>query len=139
MPGWSTCFWIPWTWFVLGSSVLFVTTPTYFVGDVVVEGAPGRPTESQIINATKLQLGELFTRDKVDRALKNISRLMEDNAYYRSSLQDEEKTNAETQQIAIFFKMHSGPQARVGHINVTGNPGYSVSATSAPALFRRST
>src|SRR5213080_2338472 len=36
----------------------FVGTPTFFVGKITVEGAPGRPTESQVVNASKLQLGE---------------------------------------------------------------------------------
>src|SRR5437016_902749 len=70
-----------------GGSVLlsFAGTPVFFVGKVNVEGAPGRPTESQIVNASKLQVGEPFTVPNVEAALANIRRLMEDNQFYRST------------------------------------------------------
>jgi len=56
-----------------GSVLLsFVGTPVFFVGKVNVEGAAGRATESQIVNASKLQVGEPFTVQKVETALANI-------------------------------------------------------------------
>jgi len=61
----------------------FANTSNFFVGSVSVEGAPGRPSESQIVNASKLQLGEVFTSEKLDRALTNVRRLMEENDLYR--------------------------------------------------------
>ena len=42
----------------------FFTTPNYFVGSVIVHGAPTRPSAGQIVNASKFQLGELFTPDQ---------------------------------------------------------------------------
>lgn len=39
-----------------------LTRPNFFVGEISVEGAPDPPAANQIVNATKLQLGELFTR-----------------------------------------------------------------------------
>src|SRR2546429_8071741 len=63
-------------------AVVFLTTPNYFIGEITVDGAPAHPTDTQIINAGKLQLGELFTREKMDRALLRIRGLMEENGYY---------------------------------------------------------
>ncbi len=103
----------------------FVTTPNYFVGDIRVEGVPSRPTASQVVNASKFQLGELFTHDKLARALTNIKQLMEQNGYYRSSVSDQEQQNADQQQIAIRFRIDAGPQAHIGRRNLTGNSGYS--------------
>jgi outer membrane protein assembly complex protein YaeT len=106
-------------------SLSFFTTPNYFVGDVDVEGVPNRPTAGQVVNASKFQLGELFTPDQVQRALSNIKQLMQENGYYRSSISEEEHKDSAKQQVDIIFKINPGPQARIGIVTVTGKPGYS--------------
>ena len=60
-------------------SLSFFTAPNYFVGDITVEGLPNRPTAGQVVNASKFQLGELFARDHMDRALASIQRLLKEN------------------------------------------------------------
>jgi outer membrane protein insertion porin family len=103
----------------------FFTVPNYFVGSVTVEGVPNRPTAGQVTNASKFQLGDLFTPDQIERALTNIKLLMQENGYYRSSASVEEHKDPARQQISILFKITPGPQARVGTVTVTGSPGYS--------------
>jgi outer membrane protein insertion porin family len=103
----------------------FLTSPNYFIGEIRVEGNPNRPSASQVANSSKLQLGEPFTTDKLDRAVKNIQQLLEENGYYRASVEDEVIKHPETQQAEFVFRIHSGPQAHVGQVRVTGNPGYS--------------
>lgn len=102
----------------------FFSTPNYFVGSVMVYGAPTRPSAGQIANASKFQLGDLFTPDQVQRALSNIRDLMHDNGYYLLSIRDKEQQYPDRQQIDIIFEIAPGPRARVGHVTVTGNPGY---------------
>jgi len=106
-------------------SLSFITMPNYFVGSVDVLGVPNRPTAGQVVNASKFQLGDLFTRDQVERALANIKQLMQENGYYRSLVNEQEQTYPERQQINILFQINAGPQARVGNVTATGNPGYS--------------
>jgi outer membrane protein insertion porin family len=98
--------------------LMIFTSANYFVGEVRVEGAPHRPTAGQIANASKLNLGETFTRDRLDRALANIKQFMEANGYYRSAARAEERPDATTQQMAILFQMNPGPLARVGKVKV---------------------
>ena len=105
-------------------SLSFFTTPNYFVGDVEVQGVPNRPTAGQVVNASKFQLGELFTPDQVERAIANIKRLMQENGYYRSSVSESEHKDPSRQQIDISFQISPGPQARLGAVTVTGNPRY---------------
>ena len=100
----------------------FVTTPNYFVGEVLVEGAPRRPTSGQIVNASKFTLGEPFSNEKMERALVNIKELAEQNGYYRSSVSPEEKQDPATQQIAIIFHFNPGVQARVGTVVTNCDP-----------------
>jgi outer membrane protein assembly complex protein YaeT len=70
-------------------------------------------------------LGELFTREKLERGLASIRQLMEQNGYYQSSSSDEEQPHPETQQMNIIFQVIPGPHARVGRVTVTGEAGYS--------------
>ncbi|HEV2714764.1 MAG TPA: POTRA domain-containing protein, partial [Terriglobales bacterium] len=106
-------------------SLAFITSPNYFVGQVNVEGVPGTLATNQTVNATKFQLGELFTQEKLDRALKNMKQLVQENGYYRSTISEEEQKHPETQQVDILFRIRPGPRAHVGSVSVTGNPGYS--------------
>jgi outer membrane protein assembly factor BamA len=79
----------------------------------------------QVTNASKLQLGELFTTAKIDRALKSIKQLLEENGYYRHTLAHEESRHPDTQQIDIVFRIVPGAQAHVGSVSITGNQKYS--------------
>jgi outer membrane protein insertion porin family len=103
----------------------FKSKPNFFVGLVSVEGAPGHPTQSQMVNASKLQLGELFTQEKMNAAADNIKRLLEENEYYRGTLSYAEHRIPETQQVQITFRVHSGDPAHVGDIAVKGAKIYS--------------
>jgi outer membrane protein insertion porin family len=106
-------------------SLSFATVPNYFVGKVDVQGAPNRPTAGQVVNASKFQLGDLFTADQVERALGSIKQLLEENGYYRSSVNEKEQKYPERQQLDILFRINAGAQARVGNVTFTGHPGYS--------------
>jgi outer membrane protein insertion porin family len=112
-------------------SLLFVTTPNYFIGEVRVEGTVRRPTPGQIINASKLSLGDLFTNDQMDRAQANIKQLAEENGFYHSVTTPEEKPDPETQQMAIVFHFNPGPQARVGTVVANCDP-----ACSQPEILK---
>jgi outer membrane protein insertion porin family len=114
----------------------FFTVPNYFVGNVDVEGVPNRPTAGQVVNASKFQLGDLFTPDQVERALTSIKRLMQENGYYLSKVSEEEHRDPARQQIDILFKVNPGPLARVGNVTVTGNPGYSLQEIEKIAKMR---
>lgn len=108
-----------------GVSLSFTTTANYFIGEVNVEGLGSRPSASQVTNASKLQLGELFTREKMDRALSDINRLMQENGFFQSSVTDEEHRDPDQQLISVLFRIRSGPPAKIGRVNVTGNAGFS--------------
>jgi len=97
----------------------FPNSPKYFIGLVRADGAPGHPTESQIVNASKLQLGEPFTPEKASRAVQNIKRLLEENEYYKAEI--------------------SSPSTKIRRPNRSKSRLKSIPATppvSAPLLFR---
>lgn len=98
----------------------FATSPNFFVGAVEVEGAPTRPNANQIVNASKFQLGELYSQEKLDRALENVRQLMQENGYYKSRVTAESTSNPSTQEVDVLFHIDAGSQAHVGEIRVTG-------------------
>ena len=107
-----------------GVKLTFVTRNNFFVGALHVEGAPRPPTPSQIINAAKLQLGNLFSQDDVDAAVANIKKLMIENGYYQSEVHVSLAHLPAEQLVNITFEIIRGKQARVGAVNVTGNSGF---------------
>ncbi|HET6180900.1 MAG TPA: POTRA domain-containing protein [Candidatus Sulfotelmatobacter sp.] len=109
-----------------GVTLTFTTSENFFLGAVNVDGAPTRPTPNQLINASKFQLGELYTHDKLDRALENIRQLMQEDGYYRARVTAESTSNTATQQVDILFHVTPGAQAHVGDLSVTGTSALSV-------------
>jgi outer membrane protein insertion porin family len=99
----------------------FTTSLNFFVGAVDVEGAPNHPSRNQIVNASKFQLGELSTPDKLDQALKNIRQLMQENGYYRARVTVENASNPTTQQVNILFHVTPAEPAHLGQVKVTGH------------------
>lgn len=118
-----------------GSGVVlsFVTSGNTFVGAVQVAGAPSRPTANQIVNASKFQLGELYTQEKLSRALENIRQLMQENGYYRAQTTADTNPHPQNQQIDILFRVSPGTQAHVGEIKVTGTSQLSPSTVESIA------
>ena len=104
----------------------FSTVGNYFVGSVMVEGDPGRPSANQLVSATKLQLGEVYAPEKLERANKNILQVMSDNGFYRSAVVHEEHPHPETSQMDIVFRVNAGFPATVGEITLKGGGGYSI-------------
>jgi outer membrane protein assembly complex protein YaeT len=108
-----------------GVILTFATSANFFIGAVDVEGAPARPNANQIINASKFQLGELHTIDRLDRALQSIRQLMQENGYYRARVTAESTSNPATQQVDVLFHITAGERAHVGEVSVTGTSGLS--------------
>jgi len=108
-----------------GVILTFTTSPNFFVGGINVEGAPTRPNSNQIINASKFDLGELFTHEKLNRAIDNVRQLMQENGYYQARVTAESTSNAATQQVNVLFHITPGAQAHVGEMKVTGSSGLS--------------
>jgi outer membrane protein insertion porin family len=103
----------------------FSTVGNFFVGSVMVEGEPGRPSANQLVSATKLQLGEVFAPEKLERSNKNVQQVMSDNGFYRSAVTHDQHPHPETSQMDIVFRVTPGPPAVVGEITVNGTGGYS--------------
>jgi outer membrane protein insertion porin family len=108
-----------------GVRLRFLTVPNYFVGQITVEGVSSNPSPNQLITASRLQLGELYTAEKLDRAVAGLERVLEDNGFHRSKVHTSEQRNPEQHQIDLIFHVTPGPRAVVGQIVLQGDSSYS--------------
>ncbi len=106
-------------------SLVFIARQNQFVGPVGLTGAPKHgPTDHQLVNASKLRLGELLTEERMKQAIAGIERILEDNGFYRATISPQLTPHQDTQQVGILFQVEAGPRAHVGEIKVTGSPGF---------------
>jgi len=107
-----------------GVRIRFLTSANYFVGIVTVDGVSSNPTPNQLVSATRLQLGELYTQDKLDHALAGLERVLEENGLHRAKVTTSEKRDEREHQADIAFHVAPGPRATVGEIIVKGDSSY---------------
>jgi outer membrane protein insertion porin family len=106
-------------------SLVIGVTPNYFIGAVTAEGAPkkGRPSGAQLVDASKLQLGEVLTPAKLTQSTQRMRSLLEVNGFYEGKVEHSETFNEKTQVAAIHFTVTPGVPARIGKLQVEGAPG----------------
>lgn len=117
-------------------TLAFTTSLNFFIGAVDVEGAPSHPNYNQIVNAAKFQLGELYTPDKLEHALRNVRQLMQENGYYRARVTAESTSNAANQQLSVLFHITPGESAHIGQVEVAGHSAFSPAQIQEIARMR---
>jgi outer membrane protein insertion porin family len=109
-----------------GVSLRFLTTANFFVGMLALEGVTTNPSPNQLSSATRLQLGELYSREKIDRALAGIQRVLEENGFHQSRVTISEDRDQRQHQTNMTFHVVTGPRAVVGAITLEGDAGYPI-------------
>ncbi len=110
-------------------AITFVTVANFFVGTISVTGEPSRPSTNQIISTTKLQLGEIYTTDKLERAKQNILQSLAENGYYRATITAEEHPRPDTSQMDVIFHLSVGAPAHIGQVSINPDAGISQGQT----------
>ena len=106
-----------------GGVVLIIrTTEQWFVGPVEVRGKiSSPPTESQLANASRLDLGAPFNDPDLDTAQKGLTGLLQRNGLYLAKVDHKVDRDPEHQQVAITFQVNSNKRARLEQPNVVGD------------------
>ena len=102
----------------------FVVDEKLFIGSIVVYGAPRPPTENQLVNGSKLQLGQEFDEDAVAAGIERMKRLLAENGYFFPTLRLNSALDPQHQRINLSFVVDRGERARLGQVIVKGDPGY---------------
>jgi outer membrane protein insertion porin family len=106
-----------------GVILRFITQNTWFIGRISVQGKIKQPPSAgQLVNATRLQLGELHTEEKMAQGLNGIQQLFRSNGYYQSQVQPRFSYDPPTNQVQIDFAAESGARASYSSPEVLGEP-----------------
>lgn len=106
-----------------GVALTFLTKLSWFIGDVRVVGVPRPPSESQLVNATDLKLGELFTPEKLGLAEQELRQLLAESGFRQPKITSAVLEDAGAQQVNITITVDPGLRARIGALLVAGeNP-----------------
>jgi len=109
-----------------GVRVRFATTANFFVGILTIQGVSTNPSANQLASATRLQLGELYTPQKIAHGLEGIQRMMQENGFHQSRATVSEQRDEQQHQINMTFHVLPGRRAVIGDITLQGDAGYSV-------------
>jgi outer membrane protein insertion porin family len=116
--------------------LVFDTRENYFFGSLLAEGSPGRPSDSQLVNASKLNLGEQFTEEKIKSGMEGMQRSLQDGGFYQAGIKPFYEWDSRTQQVKVLFAVDHGKPARVGRVSVTGAPGFTAEEVRNIAKLR---
>jgi len=117
-----------------GSSGVVLTfhgQPRIFIGMVTVQGAKGANTNALLVRTSRLNPGTRFTTASLDRAEAAMRHSLAENGFYEPIFTYKLTQHPADQLVDINFQVVSGPQAKTGEINVTGDSGLT------PEEFRR--
>lgn len=103
-----------------GVDVTFLVEPAWFVGDLSVHGMPRPPSERELLNATRLRLGELFTDEKLERAVEALRSVIGEHGFHAPSVQLNLDRDPVTQQVHVAFEVQTGPRSRIGSLRAEG-------------------
>lgn len=106
-----------------GVALVFRGTPRAFIGTVRVEGAKGASVNAELERASQLFPGTRFTDARLTQALVKMRDALAANGFHDPDVQSKLTPHPEEQLVDIEFHVASGPQARVGDVQVTGDAG----------------
>jgi outer membrane protein insertion porin family len=114
----------------------FDARENYFFGSILAEGASAHPSDSQLVNASKLNLGEQYTEEKITTGIEGMQSTLQENGYYQATIKPFYEWDSRNQQVKVQFLIGLGKPARIGAINVGGSPGYSAEEVRKIAKLR---
>lgn len=109
-----------------GVALIFRGSARMFIGVVTVDGAKGATINTQLQRASRLNSGTRFTQTKLSAALEQMNLALDENGYHEAAISYKLDEHREQQLVNIAFHVVSGPQARVGAVSVSGDPGMSL-------------
>jgi len=110
-----------------GVALVFRGTPRTFIGTVSVEGAKGANINTQLQRASLLAPGARFNQTRLTQALDEMRRTLAVNGFHEPVITPTLTPHPDEQLVDIAFHVVSGPQTRIGGVEVTGDAGMSAS------------
>jgi outer membrane protein assembly complex protein YaeT len=96
------------------------TTLNFFVDGVSFEGVDDPPNRSQLLTASKLELGTLFSESQMGQAVANLQERLRANGLYQAKINYSLTRNPLTEEASVRFQLDPGPRARFAGVQLTG-------------------
>jgi outer membrane protein insertion porin family len=107
-------------------TIIIRGTPQFFLGRVTVEGVKNDRLTSQLQRSVRLNAGTRYDDAKMTRAANLLTQTLQENGYYVSTFDRTTTQDTADAQVNVLYHVNLGKQARVGAVQVTGNPGMTV-------------
>ena len=116
-----------------GISIKFITKNSWFIGKVsATEDFAEPPNPGQIVNASRLQLGDPFDMAQIPAAVENIRKLLVQNGYFEPKIDPRIQYDITFQEANITFAIQTGKRARYETPRISGD----TSVLSADAITK---
>ena len=104
-----------------GVNVRLLTKPAWFVGNISIQGKLSNPPDrEQVVNATRLNLGVLFSQQDLVRAEDSVHRLLRNEGFYEHRLEVKTEDQPDLEQRDVSFVIDLGPRAKYAQPRFTG-------------------
>ncbi|HSY34604.1 MAG TPA: POTRA domain-containing protein [Acidobacteriaceae bacterium] len=115
-----------------GAALVYSGEPQYFVGRVTIEGVKNERLASLLEFATRLEPGVAFANGSLATAVEAVKESLAENGFFIPKVTLATNVDDANRQVDATFTINTGPQARVGAVEVGGpDPGIDV------ATFRK--
>jgi outer membrane protein assembly complex protein YaeT len=108
-----------------GVAIRFLTQPNWFIGDVSSdEDFAEPPSRGQVVNASRLSLGDPFDPAQLATATDNVRKLFFNNGYFGAEVEPKLSYENVYNQVNIFFAIKPGRRAHYEPpaVSFTGTP-----------------
>lgn len=119
-----------------GVGLVFRGTPRMFIGRVSVDGAKGPTVNTQLERGSRLNAGTRFNEARLSEGLSLMRQILAENGYHEPKITYTFTQHPVEQLTDIAFKVVSGPRARVGAVQVAGDPGMDLETFRREAHLR---
>ena len=107
-------------------TIIFDGEPNLFLGRITVEGVKSDRLNNQLQRSTRLNPGTVFNDAKLDHANTLVEQTLQENGFYQGSVARTLNLDTNDAQVDVTFHLQTGKQARIGDVQVDGNPGLTV-------------
>jgi outer membrane protein insertion porin family len=119
-------------------TLIFVGTPRYYVGRVVIAGVKNERLASLLEYATQLQPGTAFSQAEITAGTEGVRQSLATNGYYQPQIAVKTDIDTVGNQVNATYTVNIGPQARVGGVSLEGtDPGFTVPEFRKKAKLKR--
>ncbi len=110
-----------------GTALVYSGQPQYFVGRVTIDGVKNERLASLLEFATRLEPGVPFAKGSLETAVEAVKESLAENGFYIPKVTLTTTVDDAARQVNATFTIDTGPQARVGGVQVGGtDPGIDV-------------